>query len=152
MASTDATDGEQVRTVLARYCDAIDALDIERLSTLFSPEVTADLRGIELDGRDELMAFVRDRLGRFVATSHHVGGEIVDIDGDAAHLSAQLYAYHRADDGGTWEVWGRYEIDLRRDGDGSAWLVHRHELHGIGERSSDGTVGPTPGGHPRRVG
>ena len=52
---------------------------------------------------------------------HLVGHHRVRVDRDTATVAVKGYAYNVLDadlGGGMWEVWGAYDIPLRRDGAG----------------------------------
>lgn len=146
MSHASSDDAEAIRGLLGRYADCVDAVDLDGLAALFTPDATALLLGTELTGRDAIMAYVGRALDACAATSHLIGSHLVTATWDRATQTAVVQAFHRFNDGGTWLLHGRYQQTLVRTGEG--WRIARHELHGIG---AEGT-GPerTYAGHPRR--
>ena len=105
--------------------DTVDAKDWAAVETLFTPAVTVDFTS--LDGGEpatitnaQLAGAWRNGLHAKKKTFHLVGHHRVRVDGDTAAVTVKGYAYNVLDDdigGGMWEVWGDYDIPLRRDGD-----------------------------------
>lgn len=146
MSHATSDDAEAIRGVLGRYADVVDAVDVEGLSSLFTPDATALLLGTELVGRDAIIGYIHSALQDCAATSHLVGSHVVSSTWDQATQTAVVQAFHRFHDGRTWLLHGRYQQALVRTGQG--WRIRRHELHGIGAEG-EGPV-RTYAGHPRR--
>jgi hypothetical protein len=84
----------EIRSVLARYCRAVDRMDWELLASLYHP-----------DAIDNHVSFVGDvasfvnwvrevALPRFVWSMHNLGTCVIEIDGDTAHVETYAVAYH----------------------------------------------------------
>ncbi len=102
--------------------DTVDAKDWDAAETLFDATVTVDFTS--LDGGEpaaisgaQLVDGWRQGLHPRKKSFHLVGHYRVAVDGDTAAAAVKGYAYNVLDKelgGGMWEVWGAYEIPLRR--------------------------------------
>jgi SnoaL-like domain len=102
--------------------DSVDAKDWDRALTLFEPAVEVDFTS--LNGgepatitRDELVDGWRQGLHPRKKSFHLVGHYRVRVADDTAAVAVKGYAYNVLDEdlgGGMWEVWGAYDIPLRR--------------------------------------
>lgn len=142
-------DERDLRELLARYADAVDALDDDALAGVFAPDVRADLLGTTLEGRDAVVTHVITSLSAFSATNHLVGNERIRVDGDTATMRAAVHAFHRhARTGAVWDVFGRYEVGVERHPDG--WAITRFTLHGIDGEPRSSRTDRLYRGHPER--
>jgi hypothetical protein len=111
--------------------DTVDAKNWGAAENLFDSTVTVDFTS--LDGGSpatitnaQLVDGWRNGLHAKKKSFHMVGHHRVRTEGDTAAVTVKGYAYNLLDDdlgGGMWEVWGDYDIPLRRDGDG--WKATR---------------------------
>jgi len=102
--------------------DTVDAKDWDAAEGLFDGQVAVDFTS--LDGGapatisdSQLVDDWRRGLHAQKKSFHMVGHHRVAIDGDRATAAVKGYAYNVLDEalgGGMWEVWGAYEIPLRR--------------------------------------
>ena len=113
---------------LFTYLDRIDAGDVAAVGALFAPDGVYDILGTEHHGPDAIVRTLRSALSAWERTSHHGSNPLVDIDGDTAHVSASLYAYHASGEN-VWHFWGRYTQRLVRRADG--WAIAHMALIGI---------------------
>ena len=107
---------DDILEVLARYARAVDARDAAAVADVFAEHGREILRHdgvetatvvLELVGRDEIAAAVRDVVGPLpprVATHHTTHDHIVRVDGDTATIDAQFMVHEargavRPDDG-----------------------------------------------------
>jgi hypothetical protein len=90
-------DRDRIMTLMNRYLATIDdasGLDVEWAESIFSEDVRVEHRGFTLEGIEDLAVgnrFVRDGWDR---TFHISTNAQVELDGDRAHLRAQLLAIH----------------------------------------------------------
>jgi hypothetical protein len=90
-------DRDRILALMNRYLATIDdaaSLDADWARSIFSEDVRVEHRGFTLEGIEDLAAgnrFVRDGWDR---TFHISTNAQVDLDGDSAHLRAQLLAIH----------------------------------------------------------
>ena len=124
--------------------DAVDAKDWDLAETLFEPVVNADFTS--LGGGDpapisnvQLVDGWRQGLHLKKKSFHLVGHHRVRADGDTADVHVKGYAYNVLDEdlgGGMWEVWGAYDIALRRTDVGwKAAGIAFHAWHSRGDDS-----------------
>jgi len=102
--------------------DTVDAKDWDAAEALFDTEVLADFSS--LGGGEpatitntQLVDGWRQGLHAKKKSFHLVGHHRVTVDGDRGTAHVKGYAYNVLDDdlgGGMWEVWGAYEIPVRR--------------------------------------
>ena len=90
-------DRDRIMALLNRYFATIDdakVLDAEWARSIFSDDVRVEHRGFTLEGIEDLAVgnrFVRDGWDR---TFHISTNSQIELDGDRAHLRAQLLAIH----------------------------------------------------------
>jgi hypothetical protein len=90
-------DRDRIGALMNRYFATIDDrsdLDAEWARSIFSEDVRVEHRGFTLEGIEDLAVgnrFVRDGWDR---TFHISTNAQIEIDGDRAHLRAQLLAIH----------------------------------------------------------
>jgi uncharacterized protein (TIGR02246 family) len=109
-----AEDLEEIRTLLARYCFAIDSLDADAWADLFTEDgVFHYALGEPLVGREALRQFVSMVPG----DRHHLTmNELIEVDGDNATVRA--YALVTKESPPVISAVGEYEDMLRRTADG----------------------------------
>jgi SnoaL-like domain len=144
------SDRYEITDLVNMIFDTVDAKDWDSCLTLFDDTVAVDFTS--LDGGEpatisdaQLVDSWRHGLHPRKSSFHMVGHHRIDVDGDTATATVKGYAYNVLDDelgGGMWEVWGAYQIPLRRTQSGwkatgltfSAWhargdaSVRTHQL------------------------
>lgn len=87
---------EIVRTVLVRYCRALDTKNWDLLGEVFLPDATANLSGkSDLVGVDAITSRIKVALEHLDGSQHLVvGNHEVSVDGDKATHQCYLYAQH----------------------------------------------------------
>jgi SnoaL-like domain len=81
---------EEIRRLKYRYLRCVDLKLWDEIADVFTPGATVDYgtlalgQPIRLTGRDEIVAFLRDKLGPDVVTVHFASQPEIDIDGDEA--------------------------------------------------------------------
>ena len=81
---------EEIRQVKYRYLRCIDMKLWDELGDTLTPDATtaygtlATGKPINLTGRDEIVAFMRENLGPGIITVHFAGQPEISIDGDTA--------------------------------------------------------------------
>jgi hypothetical protein len=124
--------------------DTVDAKDWDTARTLFEPTVEVDFTS--LDGgepatitSDQLVGAWRQGLHSKKKSFHLVGHYRIRTDGDTATVAVKGYSYNALDDdlgGAMWEVWGAYDIPLRRTEAGwRAAGISFHAWHSRGDGS-----------------
>lgn len=81
---------EEIRRLKYRYLRSVDLKRWDELAETLTEEATADYgtpvygEPLKLSGRAEIVAFMRDKLGPEIITTHFCGQPEIDIDGDTA--------------------------------------------------------------------
>ena len=81
---------EEIRQVKYRYLRCVDLKLWDDLAEVFTADATVDYgtmvygQPLTLAGRDEIVAFLRDKLGPDMVTVHSAGQPEITIDGDQA--------------------------------------------------------------------
>ncbi|RUU76746.1 nuclear transport factor 2 family protein, partial [Mesorhizobium sp. M7A.F.Ca.MR.362.00.0.0] len=128
---------------------AVDAQDWRLARSYFADRVTVDFSS--LSGQPAATIASDDLIGTWAAnlrgnkTSLHLRtNHQVAIDGDAATVSSNGYAWNRMEGNGEplWEVWGTYEHHLTRSG--ANWSVDGFTFRMTHERGNP-WVKTTPG-------
>lgn len=125
-----------VRAVVERYAQAADRMDGAGLAALFTPDGVLTIhdtpgardRPRVLTGREQIASAIA-ALGRYSATSHHIGSHTCAVDGDRAVADSSGHANHvTADPAGDWnKLWHlRYHDVLVRGTDG--WRIAERTL------------------------
>ena len=84
---------EEIRQVKYRYLRCVDLKLWDELAGVFTPDATVDYgtqvygKPLKLAGRDEIVGFLRDKLGPDMITVHSAGQPEITVDpeGDTAH-------------------------------------------------------------------
>jgi hypothetical protein len=81
---------EEIRQVKYRYLRCVDLKLWDDLAEVFTPDATVDYgtmvfrQPLKLNGRDEIVAYLRAKLGPDMLTVHSAGQPEITIDGDEA--------------------------------------------------------------------
>jgi hypothetical protein len=81
---------EEIRQVKYRYLRCIDLKLWDELAEVFTPDATVDYgtqaysKPLKLGSRDEIVAFMRAKLGPDMITVHRAGQPEITVDGDTA--------------------------------------------------------------------
>jgi hypothetical protein len=117
-------DRDRITALMNRYFATIDeanGLDVEWARSIFSEDVRVEHRGFTLEGIEDLAVgnrFVREGWERTFHVSTNVQ---VELDGDRAHLRAQLLAIHIHPDSNPPEPYviaNVFEADVVRTSEG----------------------------------
>jgi hypothetical protein len=95
-------DRERIRELASAYAFAVDRRDYARLRELFLPDArlaiyagdpAPDALRFEARGQDAIEAALRG-IERYPVTSHQLGGQTVELDGDRARAETRCLASH----------------------------------------------------------
>ena len=81
---------EEIRQVKYRYLRCVDLKLWDELAEVFTPDATVDYgtqvygKPLKLAGRDEIVGFLRDKLGPGMITVHRAGQPEITVEGDTA--------------------------------------------------------------------
>jgi SnoaL-like domain len=113
--------------VAVAYTWALDTKQVEDLRSVFLPDATATLRGVECVGVDAIIARIGGSILRLDRTQHLVGNHQVHVDGDTATHRCHLQSQHvleGTEGGDNFIVGGFYDDRLVRTAAG--WrIAHR---------------------------
>ncbi len=121
------SDRSSIIDVAVRYTWALDTRSFEDLRNVFTPDATANLRGVECDGVDQIISRIAGSITRLDHTQHLVGNHLVTVDGDVGTHRCQLQGQHvlaGCEGGDNYIVAGFYDDRVVRTADG--WrIAHR---------------------------
>lgn len=119
---SDTGDRLAVREVLVRYADGVDAKDLARVASCFTPDCAYEGQLGHGTVRDAL-ARLEEAFARYRRTQHYLGVSEIAVAGDRAQAQTGCLAWHVGDDGVRLLVGVRYVDGLSRRADG--WRIHR---------------------------
>jgi 3-phenylpropionate/cinnamic acid dioxygenase small subunit len=133
---------EQIRNLLGRYCELMDAGDFGALAELFAAATLADERGnVFATGSVEMRA-MWDRqtiLHERPRTRHVTANPVIDVDegGGVAQVSSSYVVFQGTDSLPLQPiVTGRYYDTFNRAGDGAwHWTQRRYAVDHVGDLS-----------------
>jgi hypothetical protein len=118
------SDRIEIDDLITTYTRAVDTLDWDRFSTVFTEDATIDYTasGGEKGTLPEIRAWLAETLPMFSAMQHYVAQKEVRLDGDTADVRVYLINPMQIaqPDGGTWQLdfGGYYLHKLVRTSDG----------------------------------
>jgi ketosteroid isomerase-like protein len=118
-----------VQDVLARYFQAVDRRDRERLSRVFTENASWRSVGAwSFTGADAIADGILKVVSRYKTTFHLMGNVSIEVHGDTATAESYTIAYHIHDRNAAkaWVVGLVYKDDLVREDD--LWKISRRDL------------------------
>lgn len=119
---------EALGRLVASYSRAVDRRDFALLQSLYAPEAFDDHGQMYQGGVAGYIAFLRQALARYQATSHYVLQTLFVVEGDQAEGEVHKINYHREfGTPGREVITGSRSLDryVRRDG---AWFFLRRSV------------------------
>jgi ketosteroid isomerase-like protein len=115
-------DRQEISNLIYEYCRALDAMELDALVALFTPDCVVDYGPqIRSEGATALRRDLA-RMWRWARTSHHSGGVQISFDDlDSAVVCSYVLAWHEAPDGSTATMMGQYHDRVRRTASG--WRI-----------------------------
>ena len=80
----------EIAELWMRFIDAVDDRDFARVGACFTRDAHARFGRSELVGREAIVPFLADSVGRRGTTKHLLGNPVVDLDGDVAILAVDV--------------------------------------------------------------
>src|SRR5262245_17262492 len=115
-------DKDEIRELMRRYNQAIDFPDPEAWIDCLTDDAVLEIGDRPpMAGRDALFEYAKQRPG---GDLHLATSEIIDVDGDTAHVSSYVAVVSAKSGTPAIAVGGRYEDDFRRV-DGRWKFAHR---------------------------
>jgi SnoaL-like domain len=122
-------DRAEIHDLMMQYALGIDLRDYDRVARCFASSFHAQYGDREFTDTDALIAFVSG-VEHFASTTHFLGSQLIEVDGDEAWMHTYSLVTHRPDDAdasGHWFAAGRYLDHLIRE-DGHWRIAHRGPL------------------------
>lgn len=132
--NSDIYDIERLRRLYAKATDLIGTHDEVKVaegraiySRIFTPDAkirTAPVSGDPLvaDNPEGWVTVVLDALEQYTGTQHLIGTQLVEVDGDKAHMESYLHAWHARADGSAWLFLGTYVDEVKKTAEG--WQIY----------------------------
>jgi hypothetical protein len=123
--------GDEIRNLLGRYCELIDAADFDGLGELFARAALADERDTELArGAAAIATFYANTVQLHSGsprTKHLVVDTVIEMDGTSAARARSSYVVLQGADGIPLQpiISGRYDDRFETDGIGTWHFVER---------------------------
>jgi hypothetical protein len=83
-----------IMDIQKRYCRGVDRRDFAMVRECFHPDAELDY-GFYAGGVDGFMKVAEEGLATYEATTHFIGNQLVELDGDSAWAEHYVIAYHR---------------------------------------------------------
>ena len=139
MSETETADRIALMDVMLRYAAGIDDGDMDMYADCFADDVVVHpSAGEAIRGRDNWLAYVRQRLLAYGATQHMLGPQLAIITGDSAECRTDVQATHfyKDDMTRTMTLWATYRTSMQRIG--QRWKIKAHRLDRRGVRLQGG--------------
>ena len=141
-AIQEMTDRLAIRDVMARYARGLDRRDFDLVASCFTSDAYADYGTSSGQGVDKIVEITRAVL-RFHHTTHFMGNQLVDLQGDTVNVETYAIDYLRfTKDGRDYDMWGglRYEDTfVRQNGE---WRIKHRVMHTDWRRYDPVTTAP----------
>jgi hypothetical protein len=118
------------------YADGVVLADAEIWGSVWAEEAHWSLLGMEVDGREKIVAMWVQAMGNFDAVSFHCVPSMTEVDGDRATGRCQTQEVMKVKDGTTRVIGGLYEDEMiRRDG---RWFYTSRKFRIVAEYNPKG--------------
>jgi 3-phenylpropionate/cinnamic acid dioxygenase small subunit len=127
------SDRAEIGDRLCAYCEALDAMDLERLHGVFATDCVVEFGSDERLNARGCAAVVAAlaRLWRWKRTSHHLSNVRIRFTGEAsAEARSYVIAWHERPDGSTATLYGIYVDQMVRSDQGWRIVRRRQEMNG----------------------
>ncbi len=135
-------DIEEIHQLKARYFRLMDTKDWDGFAGLFTDDAVMDADGYVGEGREAIVAFLRDVLDGVVTTHHGHMPEITITGPDTATGVWAMFDYltFPGDPAPGFRGYGHYHEEYGREPDG--WRIHRVRLTRLRMDQLGGAAGP----------
>ncbi|MEM7100908.1 MAG: nuclear transport factor 2 family protein [Pseudomonadota bacterium] len=134
---SDVLEIENLRRLYAKATDLIALGGHERVEgaraiyhQIFTPDVDIKTSpgpdALTANSPDQWVDVVADALEQYQSTQHMIGSQLVQLNGDQAHMESYLSAWHQRGDGSVMVFLGTYVDSVRKDRSG--WQIHAMDL------------------------
>ena len=139
MSEPNFADWVEICNLKARYCRCLDTKDWAGYAAVFAEDAVLDTSpagGLRIEGRDDLVAYVRSSISEDTFTTHHIHAPEIEIDGDTATGIWAMQDRNIWPSGRKLLGFGHYhERYVRVDG---AWRIAESKLTRINVEMSEG--------------
>jgi 3-phenylpropionate/cinnamic acid dioxygenase small subunit len=126
-----ATDEEDIRGVLVRYCHYCDEGRFDEWGELFTDDATFTVLGETHQGRETITAWIAAAQPPGLRGRHMLSQPLIEIDGDTARCWTDYAFVGREGSGLTVTSAGRYHDTLVRNG--GTWRFASREIVFMGD-------------------
>ena len=131
MTSTAPSHEEQIRSVLARYCQHCDDGDFSSFATLFAESATFTVMGTTYEGREAIQAFMTTAQPVEARGKHLISQPVIDVVDDVAHVATDYAFVAREGRSLAITSTGRY-VDRFEHGD-DGWQIASRVIEFLGD-------------------
>ena len=134
----------EIRALVARYADAVNARDEAAWAATWSDDGVWELMGQAPSGRDAVVAFWRTAMGFFESVIQQVSEGSIVLDGDTGTGRWTINEHGRTAKGDAMLMIGVYEDRYLRTADG--WRFQHRKMSPLYQGPPDlsGTFTPSP--------
>ena len=123
-------DEREIETLLIEYCCALDRMDLDTISKLFTNDCVVEFgpdKRLNSRGRSQVAKSL-ERMWRWARTSHHLSNVKIRFTGeDHANSVSYVIAWHERANKSTATIYGQYHDELRRDSGG--WRIMKRVMY-----------------------
>ena len=129
-ALLEIVDKAGIRDVMMRYARGIDRRDMDLIASSFTPDAYANYSGRESQGLENILSSLGGSLRRFDRTTHFMGDQEMQINGDTADVETYAIDYILYTFEGTqYQAMGGLRYQDRMVRHNGQWLVQNRVLH-----------------------
>lgn len=129
-----------IMDLLIRYANSVDCHDFEGIRSCLADDLVFVGFGRPDPGHggDAYTDLIRELLKPFGATQHLLGNQVVELDGDVAHVATHVQVTHFLvdDPNSVQTLWAAYVDDMERVGEGHEWIITHRELQRTGAQTT----------------
>jgi hypothetical protein len=82
----------RIHELLMRYSRGVDRVDAEMVASVFHDEATCEFGELVITGAASIGETITNASGSFALTSHLIGNELIELDGDTARSEAYYFS------------------------------------------------------------
>jgi uncharacterized protein (TIGR02246 family) len=143
----NVSDHDEIRGLVASYCQCCDDGRFEEFAQLFAPDAQFAVMGKVHEGREAIVGFMGAAMTPERRGKHLTSNTLIDLDADNAEATAltdYMFVARRSEGGFAITSVGRYHDRVVRSPDGG-WQFARREIVFMGDVPSDAGAQPLAG-------
>ena len=135
-----ATERQAIERLLNDFSRYADAKDAESLADLFLPNGMLQMANVDVEGREALIAFSRERMGSNDSITRHTWSNltIVSAQPDKISLTTSLATYEHCNTGGATQVRVSDVFDRFQRDESGRWRIAQRNIKKIMSFTSPG--------------